>query len=816
MHKGKKRPYIRLVAAAICAATVMVSDAQAAFADVPSNAYYKSAVDWAVSEGITSGKDSSHFAPSGVCTRAQTVTFLWRAVGSPARRSLCPYTDVKSTDYYYDAVCWASLHGITSGVSATEFAPNKPVTRAQVASFLHRVAARPSAKDGGNFSDVNSSAYYAEAVRWAASKGITTGTSTTTFSPNKGCTRAEIVTFLYRSKNISDDTTTTPVEPATPVPPTQDETKIEIPAKQPTNEIKREDLDTSGPNTVDEGDSVGAYYAMLEGLKQLEDEVDISKYRLWTTDALVAASSAYADATHINCLSETDSTRINAIVNENTHRVSAVRFDYGFQNSTLEQMRQENKAFWKKIKEIVAQETNAQMSDYEKAKALHDYLVLNNEYDMRLYSGTLPGTSYSAYGALMKQTSVCAGYAWAYQLLLEEAGVPSEYVTGETTRGAHGWNVIQIDGEWYHVDTTWDDPIPDQKGRVRYDYFLRSDSYMKSHDHTSWKSSHSCTDTSYDSTKLPSTSDQNKADSEQEWEQEREQMIQNIQDEIKKQLDARPYQNAESLTNAANLSYDDVHFYVYLPDEYDIHQRVYEAYRTFDMSPYEPDMKTNGIESPNVTEDKRWHLEFWRNDVWDEMQRRDALQRANEQEEQKRQEEENKKQQEEAEKKQLEEIEKKQRDAAIAKVISRVTSIVPTERNSMYRIEFDSSYSEKILQEACTAMMQKDYRMGSYTAGDDYELQVSNGGIYVLNYRWSCEVKNECIASLEEAIRVHTPTTVLERGYNGSAWQQIAMEAYETVNKPGYSFDGYTAGADYNLSLSSQGLSNIYFQIDYH
>ena len=77
-------------------------------------------------------------------------------------------------------------------------------------------------------------------------------------------------------------------------------------------------------------------------------------------------------------------------------------------------------------------------------------------------------------------------------------------------------------------------------------------------------------------------------------------------------------------------------------------------------------------------------------------------------------------------------------------------------------------------------------------------------------------VKNECIASLEEAIRVHTPTTVLERGYNGSAWQQIAMEAYETVNKPGYSFDGYTAGADYNLSLSSQGLSNIYFQIDYH
>ena len=107
MNKRNKKSSIRLAAVAVCTAAVMVSGAQAAFADVPNSAYYKSAVDWAVSKGITSGTDANHFDPSGICTRAQTVTFMWRAAGSPKVSANNPFTDVKSTDYYYNAVLWA-------------------------------------------------------------------------------------------------------------------------------------------------------------------------------------------------------------------------------------------------------------------------------------------------------------------------------------------------------------------------------------------------------------------------------------------------------------------------------------------------------------------------------------------------------------------------------------------------------------------------------------------------------------------------------------------------------------------------------------
>ena len=115
MNKRKKNFSFRLIAAAISASAVMVSGAQAAFADVPSSAYYKSAVDWAVAKGITAGKDTNHFDPSGICTRAQAVTFMWRTAGSPKVSANNPFTDVKSTDYYYNAVLWAVQNNITSG-----------------------------------------------------------------------------------------------------------------------------------------------------------------------------------------------------------------------------------------------------------------------------------------------------------------------------------------------------------------------------------------------------------------------------------------------------------------------------------------------------------------------------------------------------------------------------------------------------------------------------------------------------------------------------------------------------------------------------
>ena len=167
------------------------------FTDVPSGAYYEDAVIWAVEKGITSGTTETTFSPDASCTRAQMLTFMWRAAGSPKATGSNPFTDVSADAYYYDAVLWAVENGITSGISATTFAPDATVTRDQTVTFLYRMAGSPAA-NGSSFSDVSSDAYYADAVAWAVQQNITSGTGDNQFSPNADCTRAQIVTFLYR------------------------------------------------------------------------------------------------------------------------------------------------------------------------------------------------------------------------------------------------------------------------------------------------------------------------------------------------------------------------------------------------------------------------------------------------------------------------------------------------------------------------------------------------------------------------------------------------------------------------------------------
>ena len=169
------------------------------FTDVPAGAYYADAVKWAVAEGITSGTSPTTFSPNNGCTRAQMVTFLWRAAGSPEPESdYGPFRDVPKDAYYRKAVLWAAGEGITSGTSPTTFSPNATVTRAQTVTFLWRWEGEPEADQRSGFRDVPAGQYYSEAVSWAVEAGITNGTGTTTFSPGQTCTRAQIVTFLWR------------------------------------------------------------------------------------------------------------------------------------------------------------------------------------------------------------------------------------------------------------------------------------------------------------------------------------------------------------------------------------------------------------------------------------------------------------------------------------------------------------------------------------------------------------------------------------------------------------------------------------------
>ena len=172
------------------------------FVDVPADAYYYDAVLWAVENGVTEGTnaDGTLFSPNDPCTRAQVVTFLWRAAGSPEPESLRSFADVSADSYYAKAVAWAVENGITTGTGDGLFSPDAVCSRAQIVTFLWRAQQSPAAGSGNPFLDVAADAYYTDAVLWAVENGVTMGTNAegTAFSPDDDCTRAQIVTFLYR------------------------------------------------------------------------------------------------------------------------------------------------------------------------------------------------------------------------------------------------------------------------------------------------------------------------------------------------------------------------------------------------------------------------------------------------------------------------------------------------------------------------------------------------------------------------------------------------------------------------------------------
>ena len=179
----------------------------AAFTDLPAYGNWAhEPIDWAVVTGVTQGVSQTAFAPESTCTRAQIVTFLWRAAGCPEVGSLddstMVFTDVSEDDYYYSAVLWAAERGITTGITATRFGPNERCTRAQAVTFLWRAAGCP---EGGSldvrFTDVSEGDYYFGAVRWAVGHGVTQGVSQTAFAPQSACTRAQIVTLLFRARS---------------------------------------------------------------------------------------------------------------------------------------------------------------------------------------------------------------------------------------------------------------------------------------------------------------------------------------------------------------------------------------------------------------------------------------------------------------------------------------------------------------------------------------------------------------------------------------------------------------------------------------
>lgn len=753
-----------VLSASTLASLLPVSALAAGFTDVPQGAYYKYAVDWAVENNITSGVSATAFSPDETCTRAQAVTFLWRANRQPNATGSNSFADVADNTYYNEAVQWAATNDITSGTSPDTFEPDAPVTRAQVVTFLYRDADNPSASGSTSFADVPTDAYYRDAVRWAVTQGITAGTSATAFSPDEICTRAQIVTFLYRASGDAPDVPVIeipeePVLPEEPLPPEQELTEGEI------------------PQMLGEPDIEGATAAIINGLRSMEKRINLSAYNISTTDAidLTAEVSDFRGDNPYYIFS------IWATHDDDDNTILVVGYQYTPEGAA--EKRRQDAEEQAVVDAAIASCVTDGMSDYEIAKALHDYLATHNKYDMRLYSGNLPALSRTSYGALVNRTSVCSGYALAYQHLMEDAGIPCEYVTGMTTRGSHAWNIVQIDGEWYHVDVTWDDPTPDRDGYVRYKYFLKSDKAM-SRDHISWEASHTCTSTKYDNVTILSPEDEQEAIERAEEEAREEAVTAEIITYCKQALTEFPYATEEALRAAETLTADDWRSYIYFPDgEYT--REELDTARTKFYAVLEEDYPDYELNRLAQAPDGRWYFEILRNDVVHEMECREA---------------------------QVQE-ELRSRAAEVALLLQDALK-----NAQMQHYEYQvTGYTDEEIRLACSDMNQSGYTFDGYTSAD-YRLSAQSGGrVIIVNRKWAeqeierqAEIIREAIRTGQTEIRLdgqHADKQVSEYYYPGLA--------ADRVGKDGYSFDNLTAGTDYVIARTFINKDQYVVQISY-
>lgn len=756
MKSARKRIFTLLLSITILLALLPTSAFAASFSDVSQNAYYNDAVNWAVENDITSGTGGTYFSPAESCSRAQTVTFLWRAAGQPKASGTSPFVDVAPNAYYYNAVLWAVENKIAGGTSDTTFEPDLPVTRAQAVTFLYRSAGKSTVSGNNPFKDVSSNVYYFSAVRWAVAEGITAGTSASTFAPDQPCTRAEIATFLYRA---SDDYV---------APDSDTDTTVVVPEKP--QELTDEEIQT----LLGQPDIQGATAALINAFRQMEEEVDLAKFNLETSAAqelAIEVSDFYGENPYYIFIIHGRGT-VGKLVEK-----LEVRYQY-----TKEELAEKQKQDAEQqavVDSVISSCVADGISDYDIAKALHDYLVLNNEYDMRYFSGNMPSISYTAYGALVNHTSVCAGYALAYQALLEQAGIPCEYVTGMTTQGYHAWNIVQIDGAWYHVDTTWDDPVPDRKGYVRYNYFLKSDRAL-SKDHSNWSATHACTSTKYDNITIPSPEQEQQAQEDAEKQAQEEALMTKLLAICHEQINSFPYNTAESLQAAESITYDDVKNYIYIPADQYTYSDVLKAEKQLiiEWKSTHPEYAISGFDR-NSIKDGKWYLTVIRNDIFNEIDRRAALA----QEEQ----------------------------AVHADEIELILQKVIQDATRMYYEYQVDGYTYKALQDACDDMQQDGYTFGDYT-NKDYSLSPQpSGEVLIVNYKWGEDETERQAEIIRTAIRNGQTTVTLSGQYDDRKVSEYyyAYDAAERVGKNGYSFDGLTAGVDYTLDTSIRHDSNM-------
>ncbi len=390
--------------------------ARPVFTDVKADDYFAEAVNWALDKKITTGTTATTFSPDDTCTRAQILTFMWRAAGNPKREGFIIFDDVLASDYYYEPAMWAKDHTMVTG---RNFEPYTPCTRASTVIYLWKNAGSPKTEVISTFTDVSADADYAQAVAWAVKNGVTNGTSATTFSPDDTCTRGQIVTFLKRASTV----------PVTPVQP------------DPDDSSDADDSDDSDEPAKDEDTKKDDNTQKDEDTKK-DDNTDSS-----------------------------DETKVNVDGGKGAPSNEKKSYDKAVYEAAVQ----------KALREALGDNLGEGLSDVAKALRLHDWLVEHCTYDLtyvRKYC-------HSEYGSIVEGFAVCDGYTKGYNDLLSRVGIQAEQVVGYADNGKgpalHAWSVVTIDGVKYHVDVTWDDPVPDIAGTIGRTFFLVSDSALDRH-----------------------------------------------------------------------------------------------------------------------------------------------------------------------------------------------------------------------------------------------------------------------------------------------------------------------------------------------
>ena len=659
-----KRIVPGLLAAVLLAGTVpaYAEEDGTRFRDVSANAYYADAVEWAVTEGVTNGTSGSTFSPGSTVTRAQAVTFLWRAAGQPEPSASAPtFTDAADRNsYYYQAVRWAAEEGITNGVTATTFQPDGTLHYDQILAFLCRAA-------GGN---ATGSGWSQKAQTWAAANGITDGL---TYAAKGNCPRSDAVYFLWQQSEGDTERTEEEQERTE-----EEQTKEEQQAQEQQNQ-QGQTSSPAGELSTGLLHADGAEAAIIDGFLRRTASISLSPYGLTADEALELAQSI-ADINGRNIY------RVKSISCAQSGSAQARALTVTYPQDTMFVIPNTDEDARAIAEAVVDDLIRPGMSDYDIALTLHDYLVLHCEYNSARYGTGIRHMAHDAFGALAIGDAVCEGYALAYEMLMETAGIPCEYVSGYAN-GAHGWNIVQIDGAWYHVDTTWDDPLNMSRDYVRYDYFLKSDSYMR-RDHSRWTASHACTSTKYDGVDLPDTEEQEEEQQEQEQQQEQQQKqeqfdaIRRILDDAIADLPFRTEAEWEGMTSDELNAYRNA--YVTLDDSYS-NLTLQEAYQAMadDLRVQYPDL--------SIYYDREHHgYRIYRNDLVAAIKEIQAEENAARQEE---------------------------RDRRVAEIVAQIQDAI---RAGLDTCRFEGEYTFSEVGAAYREMNEKGYTFDDYAAREDY------------------------------------------------------------------------------------------------